>query len=156
MRLFLAYTSFKDDLIQFKCLVWNKNCKKKFDKKLKKKKIFKADKFCNHDNNKFILLLRKGVYPCGYMDDWAKFNETLLTEKEEFYSHLNMEDITEADFAHAKRVCKNFEIKNLGEYFDLYVQSNTLLLADVYEKLRKTCLIKYINLILQNFFQFQD
>ena len=90
------------------------------------------------------------------MDDWAKFNETLLTEKEEFYSHLNMEDITEADFAHAKRVCKNFEIKNLGEYFDLYVQSNTLLLADVYEKLRKTYLIKYINLILQNFFQFQD
>ena len=90
------------------------------------------------------------------MDDWAKFNETLLTEKEEFYSHLNVEDITEADFAHAKRVCKNFEIKNLGEYFDLYVQSNTLLLADVYEKLRKTCLIKYINLILQNFFQFQD
>ena len=90
------------------------------------------------------------------MDDWAKFNETLLTEKEEFYSHLNMEDITGADFAHAKRVCKNFEIKNLGEYFDLYVQSNTLLLADVYEKLRKTCLIKYINLILQNFFQFQD
>ena len=90
------------------------------------------------------------------MDDWAKFNETLLTEKEEFYSHLNMEDITEADFAHAKRVSKNFEIKNLGEYFDLYVQSNTLLLADVYEKLRKTYLIKYINLILQNFFQFQD
>ena len=83
------------------------------------------------------------------MDDWPKFNETLLTEKEEFYSHLNMEDITEADFAHVKRVCKNFEIKNLGEYFDLYVQSNTLLLADVYEKLRKTCLIKYINLILQ-------
>ena len=90
------------------------------------------------------------------MDDWAKFNETLLTEKEEFYSHLNMEDITEADFAHAKRVSKNFEIKNLGEYFDLYVQSNTLLLADVYEKLRKTYLIKYIHLILQNFFQFQD
>ena len=90
------------------------------------------------------------------MDDWAKFNETLLTENKEFYSHLNMEDITEADFAHAKRVSKNFEIKNLGEYFDLYVQSNTLLLADVYEKLRKTCLIKYINLILQNFFQFQD
>ena len=88
------------------------------------------------------------------MDDSVKFNQTSLTEKEEFYSHLNMEDITEADFAHAKRVCKDFEIKNLGEYYDLYVQGNTLLLADLYEKLRKTFLVKYMNLILRNFFLF--
>ena len=54
------------------------------------------------------------------MDDWAKFNERSLPEKEDFYSHLNIEDITDADYAHA-RVCKNFEIKNLGEYHDLYV-----------------------------------
>ena len=44
-----------------------------------------------------------------------------------------MEDITDADYAHAKRICKNFEIKNLGEYYDLYVQNNTLLLADEFE-----------------------
>ena len=55
------------------------------------------------------------------MDDWEKFNETSLPEKEDFYSHLNMEDITDADYAHAKRVCKDFEIKNLEEYHDLYV-----------------------------------
>ena len=55
------------------------------------------------------------------MDDWAKFNERSLPEKEDFYSHLNIEDITDADYEHAKRVCKNFEIKNLGEYHDLYV-----------------------------------
>ena len=62
----------------------------------------------NHDNNKFILLLQKGVYPHEYMDDWKKFNETPLPEKEDFYNDLNMEDITDADYAHAKRVSKDF------------------------------------------------
>ena len=87
--------------------------------------------------------MQKGVYPYEYMDDWEKFNETSLPEKEDFYSHLNMEDITDADYAHAKRVCKDFEIKNLGEYHDLYVQSNTLLLADVFENFRNMCLEIY-------------
>ena len=67
--------------------------------------------------------MRKGVYPYEYMDDWEKLNETSLPEKEDFYSDLNMEDITDANYAHAKRVCKDFEIKHLGEYHDLYVQS---------------------------------
>ena len=67
------------------------------------------------------------------MDDWEKFSET---PEEDFYSHLNMEDITDADYTHAKRVCKDFEIKNLAEYHDLYVQSNILLLADVFENFR--------------------
>ena len=58
------------------------------------------------------------------MNDWEKFNETLLFEKEDFYSDLNMEDITHADYAHGKKVYKNFEIKNLGEYHDLHVKSN--------------------------------
>ena len=77
------------------------------------------------------------------MDDWEKFYETSLLEKEDFYSYLNIEDITDADYAHAKIVCKDFEIKNLGEYHDLYVQSNTLLLADVFENLRNICLEIY-------------
>ena len=64
---------------------------------------------------------------------------TSLTEKEDFYSHLNMEDITDADYAYAKRVCKNFEIKNLAEYHNLYVQRNKILLADVFENFRKMC-----------------
>ena len=67
------------------------------------------------------------------MDDWEKFNETLLPEKEDFYSHLNMEDITHADYAPTKPVCKDFEIKNLGEYHDLYVQNDILFLVDVFE-----------------------
>ena len=53
-------------------------------------------------------MLRKGVYLYEYMDDWEKFNETTLPEKEEFYSNLNMEDITHGDYIHAKRVCKDF------------------------------------------------
>ena len=51
-----------------------------------------------------------------------------------------MEDITDADYAHARRVCKDFEIKNLGEFHDLYVQSNTLSSADVFENFRNMCL----------------
>ena len=69
-------------------------------------------------------MLRKGVYPHEYMDDWEKFNKITLTEKEEFQRNLNMEDITDADYLHAKRVCKDFEIKNLGEYHDLYLKSD--------------------------------
>ena len=115
---------------------------RKFDKNLKER-FFNTYKFSNHDNNKFILLLQKGVYPYEYMDDWEKFNETSLPEKEDFYSHLNMEDITDADYAHVKRICKDFEIKNWGEYHDLCVQSNTLLLADVFENFRNMCLKIY-------------
>ena len=64
----------------------------------------------------------------------------MLPEKGEFYSHLSMEDTTDADYAHAKRVCKDFELKHLGEYHDLYVQSNTLLLANISENFRNMCL----------------
>ena len=71
------------------------------------------------------------------MNDWDKFNETSLPEKEDVYSHLIMEDFTNSDYAQAKKVCKYFEIKDLGEYHDFYVQTYTLLLADVYENLQK-------------------
>ena len=74
------------------------------------------------------------------MDDWKKFKEILSSQKEDFYSHLNMEDITDANYVHAKRACKDFDIKNLGDYHVLYVQSDTLLLADVFEKFRNMCL----------------
>ena len=67
------------------------------------------------------------------MNDWEKFNEISLPEYGDFYSNLNMKDITEADYAHAKNVCKDFEIRNLRENHYLYVQNNTLLLGDVFE-----------------------
>ena len=77
------------------------------------------------------------------MDDWEKFNATKLAEKEEFYSNLIMEDITDADYKHWKRFYKEFEIKKLGEYHDLYFESDTLLLADVFENFKKMCLKVY-------------
>ena len=89
------------------------------------------------------------------MDDWEKFNETSLPEKGDFHSHLNMEDITDADCAHTKKVCKDFKIKNLGEYHALYLQSDTLLLADVFENFRNMCLEIYA-LDPAKFFQLQD
>ena len=57
-------------------------------------------------------MLQEGVYPYEYMDDWEKFSETSLPANKDFYSHLNMEDITDTDYAHAKRNCRDFEIKN--------------------------------------------
>ena len=83
------------------------------------------------------MLLRKGVYPYECMHD------TTLPEKGEFYTNLNMDDIADPDYMHAKRVCKDFEIKNLGEYHDLYLKSNTLLLGDVSANFRKMCLKTY-------------
>ena len=112
----------------------NNDYSNRIDKELKKR--FKnAFKFSNNAINKFILLLRKSVYPYENIDKWEKFNETTLPEKEEFYGNLNMEDITDADYMYAKRVCKDFEIKNLGEYHDLYVQSDILLLAENFENM---------------------
>ena len=67
------------------------------------------------------------------MDEWVKFNETTLPEKQKFYSNLNMEDITDSDCIHAKRVWKDFETKLLGEYHDLYLKSDLrLILADIF------------------------
>ena len=98
---FLEYANFEDDLIECKCLCYNKSYQGKFDEKLKER-FFNTYKFSNHNNNKIILLLPKGVYPYEYIDDSEKLNETLLPEKEDLYNHLNMEDITDADYAHSK------------------------------------------------------
>ena len=135
---FLECTNFKEDLIEYKCSCCNKNYQHKFNEKLMER-FYNTYKFSDNNNNKFISLFRKGVYSNKYMDDWEKFNETLLIEKEDIYSHLNMEDITDADYKHGQRVCKDFEIKNLGEFFDLYLESDTLFLADVFENFRNMC-----------------
>ena len=77
------------------------------------------------------------------MDNWERFDERLLLNKEAFYSNLNMEDITDTDYRHANKVFKEFKLKHLGEYHDLYIQSETLLLADVFENFRNTCIKVY-------------
>ena len=77
------------------------------------------------------------------MDNSEKCNEILFAEKEYFYTHLNIEDIADVDYAHAKRVCRDFKTKNLGEYHDQYVQGDTLLLVEVFENFRNMCLEIY-------------
>ena len=99
--------------------------------------------FVTNDLNKCPLLLRKGVYPYEYMNSWDKFNETELPDKESFYSELNKEGITDEDYILAQKVWDIFEIKNFGEYHDLYVQSDTLQLADVFESFRDKCIEIY-------------
>ena len=74
---------------------------------------------CNNDINKFVSLLRKGLYPYEYVDNWERFSEISLPRKEDFYSNLNMEDINDIDYRHANNVFKRFEIKAVGQYHDL-------------------------------------
>ena len=139
---FLEYKNFKDDLTKQKRLCCNKNYQHKVDEK-SKERFFNTYKFSNHDNDKFLLLLRKGVYLYECIDDQEKFNETSLRgKKKDFYSQLNMGDITDADYASAKRIRKN---RRIAEYHDLYVQSDTLLLVDVTLEI---CVLEYMNLIL--------
>ena len=90
---------------------------------------------------KLDLMARKGVYPYDYMDSFNKFNEKLPT-KEDFYSILN-EHISNEDYQHAQNVWNTFKLINIGEYHDLYLKSDILLLADVFESFRRTCLEYY-------------
>lgn len=89
------------------------------------------------------LLREKGVYPYDYMQSFNRFHETSLPKREDFYSQLYDENISEEQYKHAQKVWDAFEIKNLGEYHDLYLKSDVLLLADVFENFRKTCLNHY-------------
>ena len=134
-------TAIKERLI-FKCIDCEKEYEKEFNKELLER-FANTYKFCNNDINKFIMLLRKGVYPYEYIDEWDKFNEKIIPSKESFYSNLTLENISETDYAYANNVFKKFNINNLGEYHDLYVRSDTLLLADIFENFRQSCLKNY-------------
>ena len=118
------YMKTQDDQLIFRCFECKKNYEKDSNEELIK--IFaNIYEFCNEDINKFILFLRKGFYPYEYRDSWERFDETSLPDKEAFCSSLNMEDITDVDHRHAKRVFKSLNNKNLGNYHDLYVQRDT-------------------------------
>ena len=140
---YLEYISIeKDELLMFTCLKCSKNHIKHFNKELINK-FADTYQFSNGDINRFFLLLRNRIYPYEYMDSWERFDEKLLPKRENFYSTLNMEDITDVDYRHAKRVFKIFNNKDIGEYHDLYVQSNILLLSDVFENFRDKCIEIY-------------
>lgn len=91
----------------------------------------------------FNLIKRKGVYPYEYMDSFQKFKETKLPAIEKFYSSLNYESVSKADYEHAQFVWKKFNIKNLEEYHRLYLITDVLLLADVFERFRDISIENY-------------
>ena len=90
------------------------------------------------------------------MDSWNKFDETYLPNKEDFYSSLNIEGIIDVDYRHGVKVFKEFKMNNLGDYHDLYVQSDTILLANVFESFRNKCIEIYeldpTNFLSANFY----
>ena len=91
----------------------------------------------------FELLTRKGVYPYSYMDDSSKFEENKLPPEEAFYNDLAKQPITKEDYTFVKKLWKTFHLQNLGDLHDLYMETDTLLLADVFENYRKTILKHY-------------
>ena len=138
----LDYMKTKNEKLILKCFNCKQNYEKDFNKELIKR-FASTYEFCNGNLNKFILLIRKGVYPYEYMDNWEMFDETSLPNKESFYNNLNMKNIEYIDYRHGNNVFKRFKLKNLGEYQNLYVKGDTLLLADVFENFRNTCLKVY-------------
>ena len=97
-------------------------------------KVFKGDT---------DLLIKKGVYPNDYMDSFDKFNETVLPPVNEFYSQLNDSNVDVKDYEHVQKVWAHFDIKNMGEYHDLYLKTDVILLADIIENFRDVCLKHY-------------
>ena len=141
IRLNCEFIGFENCRLNYKC----KECKKLYTKLTNEaiKNFPTLYKFCNGDLDNFFLLLRKVVYPYEYIDSRKKINENTIPPKEAFYSELNLEGISAADYEHVKKVWERFGIKHLGEDHDLYVQCDTLLLVDVFGNFRDKCIEIY-------------
>ena len=92
--------------------------------------------------SEIVLLLRKGVYPYEYRYSWERFNEKSLPRKKGFYSKLILEDISDKDYLHAQKVFEEY-CTDMGDFHDLYAQTDTFLLTDVFEKFRDKCIEIY-------------
>ena len=133
-----CFVGLKNNKFIYEC----KKCKKEWKRPLNKlsENFPSVYQFCEGDLNRFVLSLQKSVYPYEYMDSWEKFNETALPPKKDFHSNLNLENISDEDYVHAQKVWDVSKIKNLGQYHDLYVKTDTSLLADIFENFRNMCL----------------
>ena len=129
------------DYVLIKCNTCN------FKKKLIANNLIKrfpsAFKLCKGNLKKFLLLLRKGVYPYEYMNSMDKFDEIELPSIDNFYSSLQKKHISDKDYAHAKKIWNVWDMKTIGDYHNLYVQADTAQLSDVFESFRSTCLKVY-------------
>ena len=113
----------------------------KLSSNLKINQFVNLKKCCR--GNKLSVVLRNGVYPYDYIDCMKKLDETILPPKEAFYSKLTGEGITAEDYPHAHTVWKEFNIESMKDYNNLYNLSDVLLLADVFENFRNTCMNHY-------------
>ena len=100
-------------------------------------------RFDEYKEEQCKLLIRKGIYPYEYMDSWDRFEETSLPPATSFYSKLSMSRVSNSDYAHARRVWRDFGINNMGEYHDLYLRTDVILLANVFEEFRRVCMENY-------------
>ena len=99
--------------------------------------------FENYNCSQCKLLIRKGIYPYEYMNSWDKFKETSLPSIKRFYSNLNMSGVSDTDYEHACSVWREFGIRNMGGYHDLYLRTDVILLANLFESFRQVCLENY-------------
>ena len=104
------------------------------------RKVFKED---DYSDDQISLLTRKGVFPYDYVESFEKLQEQELPAKEDFKSRLYDSEISDSDYSHAQNIWQQFNINTLGEYSDLYLKTDVLLLADVFENFRSTCLQAY-------------
>ncbi|XP_071640852.1 uncharacterized protein [Temnothorax longispinosus] len=107
-----------------------------------KLKIIRS-KFSALSDDDFKLLTRKGVFPYEYVDSVEKLEDTCLPPHDSFYNSLTGETVSESDYAHATNVWQRFSVRTLGEYSDLYLKTDVLLLADVFENFRDSCVASY-------------
>ena len=134
IKLECEFIGFKNNRLNYRC----KECKGTSTKSINGliEKFPRMYQFCNGDLNQFVLLLRKGVYPYKYIDNWERFNKTSSPPKKDFYSELTY--IIDQDYNPAQKVFREY-FTDMGGYHDLYVQFDTLLLADDFETFIDKC-----------------
>ena len=142
---FEKYISFTIDALKFlDSFQFMSSSLDKLSNNLTKDKFIYTDlEFKDQTPTELELLKKKGVYPYSYMDSFNRFDETELPPIKKFRNELNNTEISDSEYQHAREVWDAFKIKNLGEYHDLYLKTDVLLLSDIFENFRDTCLKYY-------------